>query len=139
MKDPLLDLLYRSFDTELSDEEQRRLDAALGASPELRHEKKQLAQIRELFATEGGSSFKPFFAARVLNRLRTQQERRGDFLDSLRWSFRLVGAVAALVLVILLANNAISGGGFSPGTLLSLPQPTLQEALEINYLPAEDL
>ncbi|MCB0580469.1 MAG: hypothetical protein KDD10_14315 [Phaeodactylibacter sp.] len=50
-KETIQELLLRSFEQELSDEEQSRLDAALTGSEELRREQQQLEKVRHLLGS----------------------------------------------------------------------------------------
>ena len=138
MKQEDLELLYRSFDSELTQEEEKALKKALQSSPALRAEKKQLTALRQLVSAGAQRSFKPFFTARVVRRIHTAGKQQNDFTETLLWAFRMVGAIAAVGVAVLLANNAITGKGLSPEALLALPQLTIEETLRIDILPTEE-
>lgn len=133
MNKKLQNLLHKSLEGALSNAEQQELAHALQTSEELRTEKARLEKIRTLVQKEAVRSFKPFFSARVMNRLR-QEKISQDFWGWLIWSFRLVGAAAALIVVLLLANNVYNTKSISLNSLLGLPQPSLEEVWKIDVL-----
>jgi hypothetical protein len=124
-----LKLLYRSFDTRLSGKEQSKLENALADNEEISKEAKTLDKMRHIIAESGGSAFDPFFADRVLVRLREEDE---DFIKALFWSFKRIVIVGAATIVLLMVNNFITGGEFSLDSALGLPQLTLEETLSLN-------
>ena len=71
MDNNLYNLLLRSFDTPLTENEQRQLENALASSEEFRAAKEEIVALR--FGLQGlkGETFKPFFAERVMERLNT--------------------------------------------------------------------
>jgi len=69
MDKKIIDLLYRSFDSDLSAEEQHLLEQALRESDALKTEKEKITAIRANLALEKEQSFKPFFAERVMNKI----------------------------------------------------------------------
>jgi hypothetical protein len=124
MKKNLLKLLYRSFDDQLSLEEQAKLKDALSSSEEMRREK-----------------FAPFFADRVMQKIRDQKEtsdqRVDDFLISLILSFRKIALTGAVIALLLLTTNFISGGGVSVDTALALQQMSIEDIWSLNDLISE--
>jgi hypothetical protein len=111
MKDEMLDLLYRSYDGDLTLEEQRRLDEGLSSSPDLRAEKKRLEQLRGAIRSGATESFRPFFAERVMQRLEGELKPSNgvqELFDSLASAFRRIGVVGAAAAVILIALNLSS-------------------------------
>ena len=96
-KDSPIKLLIRSFDDELSAQEQARLAGALAASAELRAEKARLEVLRATLG-EQAYAFRPFFATRLMARL---QRERETWATSLPFAFRRI-ALPALALVVLL-------------------------------------
>ena len=111
MKDELLDLLYRSFDSDLTAEEQSRLQEGLAGSAELRAEKKRLQSIRRAITDGAAESFRPFFAERVMQRLEGELRPENgihELFDSLAHAFRRIAVVGAAAAVILIALNLSS-------------------------------
>ena len=58
MKKTLLELLYRSFDTQLSAQENDKLEEALAKSEELRRERERIRNLRAEISQHGKASFK---------------------------------------------------------------------------------
>jgi len=79
MNEEMLNLLIRSFDENLSEVERTSLDKALAGSPELREEKKQLSDMRQMIGETAERKFKPFFSARVMRRIEESQSEQEDF------------------------------------------------------------
>jgi anti-sigma factor RsiW len=111
MKDELLDLLYRSFDSDLTAEEQSRLEEGLAASAELRAEKQRLESMRSAITSGAAESFRPFFAERVMQRLEGELKPENgiqELFDSLAHTFRRIAVVGAAAAVVLIALNLSS-------------------------------
>jgi anti-sigma factor RsiW len=132
MKPKLLDLLYRSFDGVLSETERADLENALARSPELREEKKRLEAMRRLVASGTARSFKPFFAARVLQRINAMAGQQEDFFESLIWMFRRVALAGALTVMLLFASALLTGRAASISTLFGMPQVTIEDTLQLD-------
>jgi hypothetical protein len=133
MNDELLDLLYRSFDSNLSKEDQARLGDGLSRDAELREEKKRLEQMRSMVLENADRSFKPFFSARVMRKIKDEAPQ-SDFFESLVWIFRRVAIVGGLALVLLLATNLLVGRGLSLDSLLGMPQISMEDSYELEDL-----
>ena len=95
-----LDLLYKSFDAALTENELRVLEKALTESAALRKEKERIEDVRTRIAVTAQHSFYPGFADRIMNQIaREKVENPSDlFFESLITVFRPV-AIAALVLI----------------------------------------
>ncbi len=133
-----LDLLYRSFDHELSGKEQKILQDALAASSELAAEKARIEAVRNMVAQAPGQKFKPFFSARVMRGIAEMENRGEDFLANLVASFRLIFVAGAAAVVMLVAANAFSGKSLSLDSLLGLPQASLEETWELGDFVLEE-
>lgn len=138
MNNKLQDLLYRSFDTALSPEEQAQLDQALASDRELQEEKRLLEEMRLMISKNAELKFKPFFSAKVMQKIRAQPLKGDDFISSLVWSFRLTAIAATAVVLILFAHNSIIRKDISIDALLSMPQTSIEETWELE-LPGENL
>lgn len=131
MNKKILKLLYRSFDEDLDEKEQKLLEEALKKSEELRREKEQILAQRQAVSQSAVKSFKPFFAERVMKRINALGKKENaleNFYDSLKamfWRFATVGAVGLIALII---YNLIAGN--------SLP---LEEAFFISDLTFEEI
>ena len=98
-------LLYRSFESRLSEKEQTILGEALERSPELRLEKERIRRQREMLSQGAALSFGPGFADRVMGRLNGADIGANGWelfyatLISLFRRFAIAGAVTLLVLL----------------------------------------
>lgn len=130
MNKRIVELLYRSFDSKLTEAEQSELARALAESPELRREKVQIEETREFLRDGAERSFRPFFSARVLNRIKSER-RQADFGASLLWAFRRVALAGAFALLLLIANNIFQSSSVSVDALLGLPQLTIEDTWQL--------
>lgn len=106
MNQKYLELLYRSFDEKLTQDEEIELKNALNESEGLRQEKMSMVAMRSKIAESKTTSFKPFFAERLMARISSMEKETTSnaFLQSLVWAFKpalIAGLVVALVLVFL--------------------------------------
>lgn len=104
MKRTIQELLYRSYDTELSAGEQTRLDKALADSPSLRRERDEIAALRDAASSSATPGFGPFFADRVMAAVESEAATVSDmplFADLLT-IFKPVAVAALLVLAVLI-------------------------------------
>ena len=132
MDHKLLDLLYRSFDDQLTPEEQSQLEDALANSTTLQKEKERIAAMRKTVSESAVESFEPFFAERVMRQIHT--EKGEDFFASLLWAFRRIALAGAIAAILLLANNLSRGDDISLDSVLLMPQLTLEETWELDDL-----
>lgn len=135
MTDRMLELLYRAFDAELSEQEQVELENALASSPDLLEEKKRVMEMRQLIGEQSAQTFKPFFAARVMRRIR---ETHDDFLISLMWAFKRIAVAGAVATVLLIANNIFIEKNQSLDAILGMPQLTLEDTYQLDLLVEEE-
>ncbi len=127
------DLLYRSFDEQLSAEEQRKLDEALAQSPGLRHEKQVLEIIRnKLHRQMGSQKFRPFFAERVMAEIRARS-RQEPFWESLVAVFRPVAIAAAIAMVAIIGYNLTQSKTISVTSALGEPEITMEQMLDPSF------
>lgn len=138
MNDRMPNLLYRSFDQTLSREEQQALSQAFSASPQLLEEQKRLAEMRQLIKSGAVRSFKPFFATRVMHRIKRQAGESEEFIGSLMWGFRRVAVAGAAAILLLLANNVFLEKNRSVESMLGLPQLTIEDTWQLEFLFEED-
>jgi anti-sigma factor RsiW len=131
MREEILDLLYRSFDGDLTADEQQRLEAAL-SSPELRREKTRLETIRKAIAASRTDSFRPFFAERVMQQIKSAAPERVEeqtFSQYLSHVFRRVVLAGAAVVIAFLIYNVAVSREISLSTALGVPEITMEEVL----------
>lgn len=133
-----LDLLYRSLDTELSEGESVELKRALASSQSLRDEKARILAMRAVIRDNALRSFKPFFAGRVMSRLKSLEmnsDPMEELFRSLQAYFRTVAVAGALALLAMLAFNLADSDGWNLDAVLGVSQPRLAEAWQLNVLP----
>ena len=132
MNKRMLDLMVKSLDGELTAVERSDLNAALAESAELREELARLVAVRRAVAASGRTSFGPFFAERVMHRIRTEGRATGEesLLGALFGVFRPVALAAAAVVVGLVIYNSAKTDSVSVAGALGVPQVTLEEIME---------
>jgi hypothetical protein len=134
MKNKKLELLlYKSFDSHLTEEEAELLRQELQSSKELRRKYNEISEIRKAISNTAETSFDPFFEQRILSKINnTQSERKyvNVFADSLVFSFRKVALVASFLLVALISYNLISGNNYSIEGLLGTSKTPIEYAFD---------
>lgn len=132
-KKKIRELLYRSFDMELSSKQKNRLNRALQESEELRREKATIAAQRESLKKSGAVSFSPSFSGKVMERIRESAQKNGIefFYMSLQAVFRGFAIAGAGLLLILLIYNLYSGGIVSLDDVYYASDITAQEVLDL--------
>jgi anti-sigma factor RsiW len=132
MNETMLDLLYRSFDGPLDEEEDRRLGEALAGSDELRAEKARIAAMRAALADGAAGSFRPMFAQRVMHRITAAgAERNGDLLfEALLRLFRPLAVVGAAAAILAIALNLRESGEISLAAAFAPTEPAIEVLLE---------
>jgi hypothetical protein len=131
----IVDLIYRSFDTKLSQDESEKLKKAIESNADIKMELEQIQTMRSLVQEQNEVRFEPLFADRVLFRLSENQE---GFFTDLLWSFRRVAILCAAVILFLMVNNFIASGEFSLDSALGLPKLTLEETISLNQFTGGD-
>lgn len=123
-------LLYRSFEKTLTPAEERRLEKALAASAELRSERNRIIQLRKLVTDGAAHSFRPFFAEKVLHRIRAAGIPADSFFDSLVTVFRPVAIAITILITVLLSYNLFKSENKSFASALAEPEIKLEQALD---------
>ena len=134
MNKKILKLLYRSFDDDLSEKEQKQLAEALENSEELRREKEQIKAQRQAVSDSGAQSFKPFFAERVMSRIQAMGEEENTleaFYETLWAVFRRFAVAAAVILIALITINLIIGESLSMDEAFYISELTFEEVLQL--------
>jgi hypothetical protein len=138
MDQKILKLIYRSFDDQLTREEQQQLDAALESSLELRKEKARIASMRNMVFRTAGTKFEPNFAERVMSQIHSKIENKSatveDFFNSILWSFRRFAMAGAVAILLLLAINIIKNESLSIDSVLGIPQLTIENTWQLDDL-----
>jgi anti-sigma factor RsiW len=139
MNERIVELLYRSFDTGLSAQEERDLREALESSEALRREKERIEAVRGMVSTAGANTFKPFFAERVMRRVADLREGRNGMVTLLEWLtrvFRWVALVGAAVAAGLVVLNLVQADGISLAAVFGISDVPIEEIIE---LPVESM
>jgi hypothetical protein len=114
-------LLYKSFDSPLSDKEKESLDSELNISVSLKEEQEYLSKLRGAIKQNAEVSFEPFFEERLMNKLnRTiKTEKYSDLVSSsLFSSFGKIAITAIIILIVLISYNLNNGNNYSINSLL---------------------
>lgn len=142
MNNKLLELLYRSFDGDLTQEENNLLEKALQESFKLREEMTKMILLRTHVSGSAAKSFKPFFAERVANRMKeiANSNPQQEFLGSLSYVFRRVAIGAAIVFTLLFSANLIEGKFHSFEKNVTSSEMSLDDVLATTFTPSlEDI
>ena len=134
----LLDLLIRSLDDDVNQNEKDILEKALSESDHLRKEKEKLLKMRALIG-KGEYQFSYGFADRVLNRLDHKSNHNGiefGFVKDLNRIFTRVAITGIAAILILLLSIYITTGSVSLDSLSGTHE--YSEDNVISYLLYED-
>jgi len=128
----ILELLYRSFDQDLSPEESDELRRALDGSEELRREKRKIELMRRVLSDSTCDSFGPFFVQRLMARIEASHVTEpGDaFSQALVRTFRWVALAAGLFIGVSMIRNVLITDKVSLTSLIGVPEITVEEVLE---------
>lgn len=133
MNKKILELLYRSFDSNLDEKEQKQLAEALKNSEELRKEKEQILAQRRTVSDSAERSFKPFFAERLMNRIDSIFEKNGleIFYETLKSVFRRFAIVSAVIMIVLISYNLATRDNLSSEEIFYASDVTFEEILDL--------
>ena len=132
------ELLYASFDRDLSTEEKRLLEEYL-KDPDLKAEEEQLREMRGLLR-ETSWHFDEGFTSRVMQRLREEKEQTkvvementGQFFSL----FRKIAVASIAVIAVLLISIYMTSGSLNKETVLGVDN--YSEDNLVSYLLYED-
>jgi len=129
------ELLIRYRDGDLSDEERARVGERLSDDAGLKSLLEGMETLTAGLEQMPPASFGPFFAARVMARIRRSDSTvpiEGMY-EALRWMFARA-VVACLVVMVGIGFYSAVGGGYAGSTvdaMLGLPEATLETALTL--------
>ena len=111
MDEKILELLYRSFDSDLKPDEQKQLKDVLENSEELQLQEDEILKMRSSIKQTESQSFGYMFADKVMQQIKGIEEKSTDeqFFDSIISVFRPIAIAATFLLVFLVSYNVISG------------------------------
>jgi hypothetical protein len=127
-------LLYRSFNEELNQIEQEKLEVALKESKEFKEEREKIQAQRQALAHSPAPRFAPLFAERVMNRIETFGQKKNGFetfYETLLWMFRRFAIVGGAILLVLLIYNLQSGDILSSEEIMFASDYTFEEILSL--------
>jgi anti-sigma factor RsiW len=130
----ILKLLYRSLDLMLKEKDQRRLDRALGESPELRQHQAELLAIRRAIADGAVRSFRPQFVERAMNRIQSGGDSAAyeDVLfGAYRAVFRRAAVVGLVILAVLVSYNIMHKELLPQDTIFYVSDLTIGKILQV--------
>jgi len=109
------ELILKALEDNLSAEESRRLQSLFEASPKLKEEYNDLLNTQQMIAWAKYDSFKPYFADRVLKRLRGETDSifSDDFYISLVHNFYRLAFTVLLLVMLLGSYNIFSADNTS--------------------------
>jgi len=133
MNKKILELLYRFFDSNLDEKEQKQLAEALKNSEELRKEKEQILAQRRTVSDSAERSFKPFFAERLMNRIDSIFEKNGleIFYETLKSVFRRFAIVSSVIMIVLISYNLATRDSLSSEEIFYASDVTFEEILDL--------
>lgn len=131
MNKKLLNLLYRSFDEELFNNNKQQLESALTQYQELREEKKKIELIRKNISDTAVKSFHPFFADKVMRRIKQNGTKGKEiFFESLLHTFRPVLITATIIIIMLVSFNLFKSEKISLRAALGEPEINFEDVVD---------
>ena len=103
MTDSYRSEMLKALTGELSASEREAFERALATDDALRAEWERLQKVSGLLQESRADSFRPFFATRVAQRIKSQREE--SLTDALVWLFRPFAPVAIAVVAFLALSN----------------------------------
>ena len=125
----IVELLYRSFDDDLSKKEQDFLEKALKDSEKLRRERDKIIAQRQALSETAAHSFKPYFAEKVMERIESLSDKNGleKFYETFKAMFRRFAIAGAIILIALIIYNLRIGENISSEEIFYTSDLTIEE------------
>ena len=108
MEDVNEDLFLRSLDGKISDHERTKLQTAMDSNRQLKRNADQFINLRSKLMRTSEDSFGPFFAERIINRIKSLKKEIDYqiFFFFKKYQLAAIGVVVALVVLnIVLSDN----------------------------------
>lgn len=135
MNKKIYNLLLKSYDIQLSRKDQNQLQHMLDDSDPLKKAKSQIEQVRHLLNEGGNENFKPYFADRVIAKIRELRENsRTEFFESLKWAFRPLVISAVLLILGLMSFYAIDTHESFLSGIKPYSEPSLEQGMDPMYV-----
>ncbi len=122
------DLWLRSLDGTLTADEQRQLDAALNAHPELATDIAQYTKIRERLRRSEDATFGPYFAQKVITKLQTAKV---GIDRQIMIFFKKYQLVAVGLVLFLLTLNLLSADKIDVASILGIEEAATPESTPV--------
>jgi hypothetical protein len=125
-------LLYKSFDSELNQDEKIILNKALSESEELRNEKEMIISIRKNVEKSKTTSFNPNFADQIMEKIQPSilPDESDRFFESLSVVFRPIAIAATILIIIIAGYNMSTTDNYSLEGALGVPEVTVNDAYD---------
>ena len=127
------ELLYKSFDSILSEKEKTFLKEELEKSDELKKLQNEILSLRNRVKNSAYTEFNPYFETRLLNKIYQSSRQNGlltGLYDSVEMSFKKIALTAAAILLLLVLYNVTEGNISSIEALLGIYQTPIEYALD---------
>ncbi|MCD6202340.1 MAG: hypothetical protein J7K46_11095 [Bacteroidales bacterium] len=130
--------LYTSFDRELTSGQKAELEKALAGDPELRKEKQDLLEIRNLLK-KTSFRFHEGFAGRVMHRIKEEGGHviEMDVSSQMINLFRKIAMAGVAAIVILLLSIYLTSGTLNKNSVLGVD--SFSDDNLVSYLLYEDI
>lgn len=125
-------LLYESFDRELSEREKNILNFALIDSEELQREKESIILMRNKLNNQAESGFSGSFINKVMSEVQrlSKQKDNYEFFENVYMLFRPVVIAATLLIIALISLNFIKSENISIEDAIAVPDVTISDAYD---------
>lgn len=135
MNKKILKILYKSFDSELSDREKKILEKSLEQSEELRRERQKILEMRQHLGNAPELKFRPFFAQRTVTLYKSRIKRASEqkFLFSLESVFKPIAIAAMIALFSLMFYNMKTTHNYSLAGALGKEPAKLEQLVDPIY------
>lgn len=132
MDDKIKQLLYDSFERQLSSNEQDLLDKALADSSELQAAREDIIEMRKRLSDLKEQKFESFFADRVMSKIREIPEQNGsnEFFENIALFFKPVAITATVIIIIVASLNLMQGDQISLESVIAAPDVTISDAYD---------
>ncbi|MBU0559896.1 MAG: hypothetical protein KJ799_18170 [Bacteroidetes bacterium] len=127
------EIILKSLDSELSEEEKRFLDEEIQKHPELQSERDWHMKLRGEISTLSSAEFSSDFELKVMNRIRTtkhEERESGNLFLQLALPFKRVVLPAMIVLIILLTYNLTITESVSAESLIGMSTVPMEDLFD---------
>ncbi len=90
-------------------------------------------RLNTLVYQAGVRQFGPFFADKVMNRIKGRRQTESEFFETFFRMFRRIAVAGVLTVVLLCTYNMLVSDSLTTANLLALPQWSLEEVMAPSY------